>query len=56
MRYAREWLDLGEMEMGIYRMDHKEKEATKHEYIHIDVFDVVKDHENRDIFFKKFMA
>jgi len=54
MRYSREWLDLGEMEMGINRK--LNQETSIHDYVCIDVFDVVTDSNQRDAFFKKLLG
>ena len=54
MRYSREWLDLGEMEMGINRK--LNQETNFHDYVCIDVFDVTLDSNQRDAFFKKLLG
>ena len=54
MRYSREWLDLGEMEMGLGR-EINLKDFPMHEYVMMDVFDIVEDNEQRDLFFEKLM-
>ena len=55
MRYSREWLDLGEMEMGFPR-NIDSTLFPSHEYVIMDVFDIVNDHELRDAFFNKIMG
>ena len=55
MRYSREWLDLGEMEMGFPR-NIDSTLFPSHEYVIMDVFDIVNDIEKRDAFFNKIMG
>jgi len=50
MKYAREWLDLGEVEMG---MNKKPSESNEHVSIMIDVFDVEKDRDKVNMFMDK---
>ena len=54
MRYSREWLDLGEMEMGINRK--LNQETSIHDYILIDTFDIIQDSTFRDDFFKRLLG
>ena len=51
MKYSREWLDLGELEMGMNKK--LAQESQQHEFIMMDVFDVEKSASQREKFFEK---